>query len=150
MNFSIYCHLLCGKSTSPKTLGNSFSLLPHTQKLHLFLIYFIVFPICYSLFLSYFFLQPDLIFTFLMCIMITICSILDQCVLVCVLLTQLCPMFLCVCVSHSAMSDSLQLHGLQPGCPWNSPSKNTGVGCHALLQGIRTQVSHIAGGLFIS
>ena len=21
-------------------------------------------------------------------------------------------------------------------CPWNSPSKNTGVGCHALLQGI--------------
>ena len=21
-------------------------------------------------------------------------------------------------------------------CPWNSPGKNTGVGCHALLQGI--------------
>ena len=21
-------------------------------------------------------------------------------------------------------------------CPWNSPSKNTGVGCHFLLQGI--------------
>ena len=21
-------------------------------------------------------------------------------------------------------------------CPWNSPDKNTGVGCHALLQGI--------------
>ena len=30
-------------------------------------------------------------------------------------------------------------HGLQPArlfCPWNSPAKNTGVGCHALLQGI--------------
>ena len=30
-------------------------------------------------------------------------------------------------------------HGLQPArllCPWNSPSKNTGVGCHFLLQGI--------------
>ena len=28
-------------------------------------------------------------------------------------------------------------------------SKNTGVGCHALLQGIfLTQVSHIAGGFF--
>ena len=35
----------------------------------------------------------------------------------------------------------------------DSPRKNTGVGCHALLQGIfptqdRTQVSHIAGGFF--
>ena len=30
----------------------------------------------------------------------------------------------------------LQLHGLQPTgllCPWNSPGKNTGVGCHFLL-----------------
>ena len=30
-------------------------------------------------------------------------------------------------------------HGLQPTsllCPWNSPGKNTGVGCHSLLQGI--------------
>ena len=37
------------------------------------------------------------------------------------------------------MSNSLQPHGLQPArllCPWNSPSKNTGVGCYALLQGI--------------
>ena len=31
------------------------------------------------------------------------------------------------------------LHGLQPTrflCPWNSQGKNTGVGCHPLLQGI--------------
>ena len=37
------------------------------------------------------------------------------------------------------MSDSLQPHELQPVrlvCPWDSPGKNTGVGCHALLQGI--------------
>ena len=36
------------------------------------------------------------------------------------------------------MSDSLQHYGLQPTrllCPWDSPGKNTGVGCHALLQG---------------
>ena len=42
-------------------------------------------------------------------------------------------------VSCSVMSDSLQPHGLQPArllCPWNSPGKNTGVGCHPLLQGI--------------
>ena len=32
-----------------------------------------------------------------------------------------------------------------PGfCPWDSPSKNTGVGCHALLQGIfRSQGSNL-------
>ena len=37
------------------------------------------------------------------------------------------------------MSDSLQPHGLQPTrllCPWDSPGKNTGLGCHSLLQGI--------------
>ena len=40
--------------------------------------------------------------------------------------------------SHSVVSDSLRLHGLQPTrllSPWNSPGKNTGVGCHFLLQG---------------
>ena len=57
----------------------------------------------------------------------------------------------CVCVcarahtrgactlSHSVASDSLQPHGLQPArllCPWNFPGKNTGVGCHFLLQEI--------------
>ena len=37
------------------------------------------------------------------------------------------------------MYNSLRLYGLQPArflCPWDSPGKNTGVGCHALLQGI--------------
>ena len=44
-----------------------------------------------------------------------------------------------VCVSCSAMSNSLQPHGLQPAsilCPWDSVGKNTGVGRHSLLQGI--------------
>ena len=44
-----------------------------------------------------------------------------------------------MCVSCSVMSDSLRPHGLQPTrllCPWNSPAKNTGAGCHALPQGI--------------
>ena len=39
----------------------------------------------------------------------------------------------------SIRPDSLQPQGLQPTrvlCPWDSPGKNTGVGCHALLQGI--------------
>ena len=39
-------------------------------------------------------------------------------------------------LSHSVMSDSLQSHGpVRLLCPRNSPGKNTGVGCHALLQG---------------
>ena len=41
------------------------------------------------------------------------------------LIAQLCP--------------TLQPHGLQSArlpCPWDSPGKNTGVGCHILLQGI--------------
>ena len=50
----------------------------------------------------------------------------------------------CICesmsgVSQSVMSDSLPPHGLQPArllCPWDSPGKDTGEGCHALLQGI--------------
>ena len=46
---------------------------------------------------------------------------------------------LCVCLVTSVVSDSLRPYGLQPNsllCPWDSPGKNTGAGCHALLQGI--------------
>ena len=41
--------------------------------------------------------------------------------------------------SHPVASDSFQHHGLQLTrllCPWDSPGKNTGGGCLALLQGI--------------
>ena len=41
--------------------------------------------------------------------------------------------------SCSVMSDSLQPHGLKPTRllhPWDFPGKNTGVGCHFLLQEI--------------
>ena len=41
--------------------------------------------------------------------------------------------------SHQVVSNSLRPHGLLPTrlrCPWDSPGKNTGVGCHFLLQGI--------------
>ena len=37
----------------------------------------------------------------------------------------------------SVVSDSVRPHGLNPTrlpCPWDSPGKNTGVGCHFLLQ----------------
>ena len=42
-------------------------------------------------------------------------------------------------LSYSVMSDSLQPYGLYRSrllCPWDSLGKNTGVGCHFLLQGI--------------
>ena len=49
-----------------------------------------------------------------------------------------CPLG-CSSISCSVMSTSLKPHGLQSTrllCPWASPSKNTGVGCHFLLQAI--------------
>ena len=55
----------------------------------------------------------------------------------------------CVRSVTSVVSDSLWPHGLQPArllCPWDSLGKNTGVGCHALFQGLfPTQVlnSHL-------
>ena len=59
-------------------------------------------------------------------------------------------------VNRSVVSDSLWPHGLEPTrllCSWDSPSKNTGVGCHSLLQGIsqprdRTHISCSAGRFF--
>ena len=44
-----------------------------------------------------------------------------------------------MCVSVVQQCLTLQPHGLQPArllCPWDFPSKNTGVDCHSLLQGI--------------
>ena len=52
---------------------------------------------------------------------------------------QMCPnnQVVCVCLVTKSCLTLLQLHGLQPArlfCPWDSPGKNTGVGCHFLLQ----------------
>ena len=46
---------------------------------------------------------------------------------------------MCVCVrtrARSVVSDSAAPWTARLLCPWDSPAKNTGVGCHALLQGI--------------
>ena len=48
--------------------------------------------------------------------------------------SQLCC---CCCCIASVVSDSVRPHRWQPTklpCPWDSPGKNTGVGCHFLLQ----------------
>ena len=42
----------------------------------------------------------------------------------------------------SVMSDSVRPHGLQPTRllrPWDTPGKNTGVGCHFLLQCMKVE-----------
>ena len=67
---------------------------------------------------------------------------------------------LAVCVRVcSVMSDSLWPQGLDPDrplCPWDSPGKNTGVGCHFLLQRIfptqqlKPESPALAGGFFIT
>ena len=44
-----------------------------------------------------------------------------------------------LCSVTAVVSDSWRARGLQPArplCLWDSPGKNTGVGCHFLLQGI--------------
>ena len=41
----------------------------------------------------------------------------------------------CVCISHSVVSNSLQLDGLYSPPGSSVCGKNTGVGCHSLLQG---------------
>ena len=46
------------------------------------------------------------------------------------------------CQVASVMSDSVRPHGLQPTRllrPWDSPGKNTGVGCHFLLQCMKVE-----------
>ena len=46
----------------------------------------------------------------------------------------------CCCWVASVVSDSVQPHRQQPTrlpCPWDSPGKNTGVGCRFLLQSMK-------------
>ena len=48
----------------------------------------------------------------------------------------------CCCLVASVVSDPVQPHRQQPTmllCPWDSPGKNTGVGCHFLLQCMRVK-----------
>ena len=58
----------------------------------------------------------------------------------------------CMCAQSLSHVHSIWPHGLEPArllCPWNFPGKNTGVGCHFLLQGIfPTQGSNLC--LFVS
>ena len=51
---------------------------------------------------------------------------------------------LCVSVA-SVGSDSLRLPPGSSGWPWDSPGKNTGVGCHSLLQGLLPSLGSIPG-----
>ena len=61
-----------------------------------------------------------------------------SCFLPPLLCITVCSVCVCVCAC-SVVSDSLGPHGLYPAsllCPWDSPGKNPGVGCHFLLQEI--------------
>ena len=45
------------------------------------------------------------------------------------------------------MSDSVQPHRQQPTrlpCPWDSPDKSSGVGCHFLLQCVKVKVKSLS------
>ena len=53
----------------------------------------------------------------------------------------------CCCQVASVVSDSVRSHRRQPTRlprPWESSGKNTGVGCHFLLQGVKVKsISHV-------
>ena len=53
-------------------------------------------------------------------------NMLKKCMKVKVLVAQSCP----------TLCDPMDCSPARLLCPWDSPGKNTGVGCHALLQGI--------------
>ena len=49
----------------------------------------------------------------------------------------------CLLLSHFRVSDSVWPHRWQPTrlpCPWDSPGKNIGVGCHFLLQCVKVKL----------
>ena len=53
------------------------------------------------------------------------------------ILITLLSMYLMPAAAESLQSDSVRPHRQQPTrmpCPWDSPGKNTGVGCHCLLR----------------
>ena len=53
----------------------------------------------------------------------------------------------CCCQVTSVVSNSVRPHRLQPTRlprPWNSPGKNTGVGCHFLLQCVKVKVKSLS------
>ena len=55
---------------------------------------------------------------------------------------SMCPTCCCCCQVASVVSDSVWPHRRQPTrlpCPWDSPGKNTGMGCHFLLQCVKVK-----------
>ena len=63
---------------------------------------------------------------------------------------RFCSACCCCCLVTSVVSDSVRPHRRQPTrllCPWDSPGKNTGVGCHFLLQCLKvkseSEVAHL-------
>ena len=60
---------------------------------------------------------------------------------------QFMPRLLLLLLSHAVMSDSVQPHRQLPTrlpCPWDSPGKNTAVGCHFLLQCMKVKVKFLS------
>ena len=49
----------------------------------------------------------------------------------------------CCCYVASVVSDSVRPHRRQLPRPWDSPGKNTGVGCHFLLQCMKVKVKSL-------
>ena len=62
------------------------------------------------------------------------------------------PLKVCVCAKLLQLCLTVPAHGLQPTsllCSWDSPGKDTGVGCHALLHGIFPAQGPLTGHLHL-
>ena len=56
----------------------------------------------------------------------------------------------CCCEVASVVSDSVWPHRRQPTSSWDSPGKNTGVGCHFLLQCMQVKSERAVAQLYLS
>ena len=57
------------------------------------------------------------------------------------------------CSALKGVSDSVRPHSRQPTrlpCPWDSPGKNTGVGCHFLLQCMKVKLKSLSRVLLLA
>ena len=62
-------------------------------------------------------------------------------------------MLLLLLLNRSVMSDPVRPHRWQPTrlfCPWDSPGKNTGVGCHFLLQCMKVKSESEVAQLYLT
>ena len=71
-----------------------------------------------------------------LCVSVSVCVCVCLCLCLCVCVSVSVCLCVSVCVSVCVHAHPMDYSPIRLLCPWDSPGKNTGVGCQALLQGI--------------